>query len=68
VQCSMKGYNLEGRKDGVGRGREVVVVLHEGNRGVGMGLGEELRKWLKCYMKGYREVGMGLGEGLREWR
>ncbi len=48
MQCSMMGYNLEGSKDGVGRGiEEVVGVLHEGYRGVGMGLGEGLRvmKW-----------------------
>jgi hypothetical protein len=30
-------------------------------------VGEGLKEWWKCYMKGYRGVGIGLGEGLREW-
>ncbi len=50
----MKGYNLQGSRDVVGRGtEEVEVVLHEGLQRSKDGEGEGLTKWRWCYMKGY---------------
>ncbi len=42
----MKGYNLQGSKDGVGRGtEEMVVVIHEGLQRSRDGVGRGTEEW-----------------------